>query len=79
MEKTINNILEELESDSFIKIVVDKETGKHLKDKGLNVEIADIDKGTFIIKFDNFSLESKLKEKMETIKNEIKREIKENT
>jgi flagellar biosynthesis/type III secretory pathway protein FliH len=79
LKEKINKIINELEEEKFIKVIVNQELFELIKDANFKVEKGNIEKGTFIIKFDNFYIESKLKEKMETIKNEIKREIKENT
>lgn len=74
----INNLIEEFYEYPQISIKVSNETlAEILQNKGFDVSIDENLKGLdFVIDFKEFRIENKIKEKIEIVKNEIKREIK---
>jgi vacuolar-type H+-ATPase subunit E/Vma4 len=76
----INEILEELREFKVLKIKISKDQNLELLQKFLSSVSLEIDenlKGNdFIIEFDNGKIENKFREKIEIVKDEIKREIK---
>jgi Fe2+ transport system protein B len=76
----INEILEELREFKVLKIKISKDQNLELLQKFISSVSLEIDenlKGNdFIIEFDNGKIENKFREKIEIVKDEIKREIK---
>jgi flagellar assembly protein FliH len=76
----INEILEELREFKVLKIKVSKDQNLELLQKFLSSVSLEIDEklegNDFIIEFDNGKIENKFREKIEIVKDEIKREIK---
>jgi flagellar assembly protein FliH len=76
----INEILEELREFKVLKIKVSKDQNLELLQKFLSHVSLEIDEklegNDFIIEFDNGKIENKFREKIEIVKDEIKREIK---
>jgi len=79
IKQKILQIIEEFEKENVIKVIVNKDIAKNFKNFPYPIEEGNVEKGDFIIKFDKFQIENNFKEKIESIKNEIKREIKETT
>jgi hypothetical protein len=76
----INEILEELREFKILKIKISKDQNLELLQKFLSNVSLEIDENLegndFIIEFDNGKIENKFREKIEIVKDEIKREIK---
>jgi len=76
----INEILEELRELKVLKIKISKDQNLELMRKilsNLSLEIdGKLEGNDFIIEFDNGKIENKFREKIEIVKDEIKREIK---
>jgi Fe2+ transport system protein B len=76
----INEILEELREFKVLKIKISKDQDLELLKKFLSNVSLEIDENLegndFIIEFDNGKIENKFREKIEIVKDEIKREIK---
>jgi vacuolar-type H+-ATPase subunit E/Vma4 len=77
----INEILEELREFKVLKIKISKDQNLELLQRFLSNISLEIDEklegNDFIIEFDNGKIENKFREKIEIVKDEIKREIKE--
>jgi DNA repair exonuclease SbcCD ATPase subunit len=76
----INEILKELREFKILKIKISKDQNLELLQKFLSNISLEIDEklegNDFIIEFDNGKIENKFREKIEIVKDEIKREIK---
>ncbi len=79
LKKKILEIINSFEEEKVLKVIVNEKLLPYFKDFPFKVEAGDVKEGDFTIKFKNFSIESKFREKMATIKNEFKREIKNTT
>jgi flagellar biosynthesis/type III secretory pathway protein FliH len=79
ISRTIQGILEEFKEQTKAEITVNPEFVKHLKSVFPNAEIKSdekMEKGDFVIVFPELQVENKIKDKIEILKDEIKREIK---
>ncbi len=79
ISKIIQDILEEFKNQIDIEITVSPKLSKHLEEIFPNIKIKEdekIEKGDFVIVFPELQIENKIKDKIDILKNEIKREIK---
>ncbi len=77
--KVIQDILTEFKEQLNVEITTSQDLAEHIKSIFPNAEIKEDDKmekGDFIIVFPELQVENKIKDKIEILKDEIKREIK---
>ncbi len=75
--KAIERIILEFKESGTVEILAGKELYEILKNSFSNIKLDDsLDNNDFVINFGDFQIENRLKEKLNIIKDEIKREIK---
>ncbi|ADY73869.1 hypothetical protein Dester_1233 [Desulfurobacterium thermolithotrophum DSM 11699] len=73
--KKIEELLKEFPDEDLIEIEVGKELSKHIKFDRVQIS-ENLANNDFSVKFKDFSIESKIKEKLNLLREEIEREIK---
>ncbi|WP_163328080.1 hypothetical protein GFV12_06070 [Desulfurobacterium thermolithotrophum] len=73
--KKIEELLKEFPDEDLIEIEVGKELSKHIKFDRVQIS-ENLVNNDFSVKFKDFSIESKIKEKLNLLREEIEREIK---